>query len=158
MSDRIAVALIEHGIRPAVYLILGTAFVVWLFLAREPLFQWLEGGDTTVKAGSFEFSLRAKASAGEVANELTALQTLHDAQLQLFLVIGKERRPIQYHGEEVNEENLRKLKEAGLLLDYQRTEQGFRWKVSEKAHRLHDIIFGQVVKSIKRTPERITSQ
>jgi hypothetical protein len=93
-----------------------------------------------------------------VANELTALQTLHDAQLQLFLVIGKERRPIQYHGEEVNEENLRKLKEAGLLLDYQRTEQGFRWKVSEKAHRLHDIIFGQVVKSIKRTPERITSQ
>jgi hypothetical protein len=78
---------------------------------------------------------------------------LDDAQLQLFLVIGKERKPIQYHGEEVNEQNLRKLKEAGLLLDYRKAEKGgFRWDVSEKGHRLHDIIFAQVVKSIKRTP------
>lgn len=153
MSEKIAVAWIEHGIRPVVYLILGLGFIVWLFCVREPLFQVLGAGETTVKAGSFEFSLRATANAGNLAHELTALQTLDDAQLQLFLVIGKERKPIQYHGEEVNEQNLRKLKEAGLLLDYRKAEKGgFRWDVSEKGHRLHDIIFAQVVKSIKRTP------
>jgi hypothetical protein len=153
MSEKITVALIEHGIRPVVYLLLGLAFVFWLFSVKEPLFQVLKSSETHFKAGSFEVSLRAMANAGHLADELTALQTLNDAQLQLFLVMTKWRRPIGYHGEEVNEENLRKLKELGLLLDYRKDDKGeFHWEVSEKAHRLNDIIFSQVVKSIKRTP------
>ena len=153
MSEKITVALIEHGIRPVVYLLLGLAFVFWLFSVKEPLFQVLGTSETHIKAGSFEVSLRAMANAGHLADELTALRTLNDAQLQLFLVMTKWRRPIGYHGEEVNEENLRKLKELGLLLGYRKDDKGeFHWEVSEKAHRLNDIIFSQVVKSIKRTP------
>jgi hypothetical protein len=153
MSEKITVALIEHAIRPVVYLLLGLAFVLWLFSVREPLFQVLGTSETHFKAGSFEVSLRAMANAGHLGDELTALRTLNDAQLQMFLVMTKWRRPIGYHGQEVNEENLRKLKELGLLLDYRKDDKGeFHWEVSEKAHRLNDIIFGQVVKSIKRTP------
>ena len=153
MSEKIAVASIEHGSRPAVYLILGLGLIIWLFSVREPLFQILVAGETTLKVGDFELSLRATANKTGLADELTSLQSLDSAQLQLFLVIGKESRPIQYHGEEVNEENLLKLKEAGLIVDYRKNEKGgFQWVVSQKAHRLHDIIFNQVTKSIKRTP------
>ncbi|WP_145927122.1 hypothetical protein [Jeongeupia sp. USM3] len=152
MSEKIVVALIEHAIRPVVYLVLGAAFISWLFYVKEPLLDVVGSGDTTVRAGSFEVSLRAKASAGDLSDELAALQMLNDTQLQLFLVIGKERGPIQYHGEEVSEENLNRLKEVGLLDDIRRTEQGaFQWSASEKANRLHDVIFRQVIRSIKRT-------
>ncbi|WP_432719623.1 hypothetical protein R0381_000238 [Jeongeupia wiesaeckerbachi] len=153
MSEKIAVALIEHAIRPIVYLLLGAAFIVWLFYVRGPLLDILGRGDTTVRGPGFEVSLRMQAKEGDLSDELAALQTLNDTQLQLFLVIARQRGPIQYNGEEVTEENLNRLKDAGLIVDVRRTDQGaFQWSVSEKGYRLHNIIFRQVIRSIKRTP------
>ena len=150
VSEKITIALIEHASRPAAYLVIGCLFVGWLFAVKDPMFQML-GQTQTLKIGSFEVSLRANATMGGVGDTLTALQNLDDAQLQLFLVTGGAKGNISYLAEEVTDQNLKKLQDAGLLT-YERIAGGsFNWKVTEKGYRLHGIIFKQVVTSIQRT-------
>jgi len=104
-----------------------------------------------LKFGSFEIRLRVSADLSNVKDELKGLAVLNDQQIQLFLVLGRKRGHITYKGEEVTEENLSKLKIVGLLSEVRREEDGdLFWRVSEKGHILHDLIYRQVVAAIGR--------
>src|SRR5712691_5744428 len=80
----VLITLIEHGSRPAAFLLVGLFVVVWLFSVLEPLFNVFRQAET-LKVGSFEVKLRVSAAAANVGHELQALGTLNDEQLQLFL-------------------------------------------------------------------------
>src|SRR6185503_12905145 len=110
----VSLALIEHTSRPLAYLIIA---ILAFFFVREPIFDLLRDAQK-VKVGSFEVELRARVNQANVGDEFRALQSLDDEQLQLFLIVGKERSdkvPVIYEGEEAIEENFSKLRELGLL-------------------------------------------
>ncbi|HEV2913112.1 MAG TPA: hypothetical protein VGX92_07340 [Pyrinomonadaceae bacterium] len=146
----VLLALIEHGSRPAAYIIVGLFVLLFLFKIKDPLFKLLEGAQE-VKVGSFELRLRASADQAGLSKEFSGLETLSDQQVQLFLVVGDKNKPqISYSAEEVTEENLKKLQEMGLLSEVKRQEDGkLFWAVSDKGHNLHQLIFKQVIKSIR---------
>jgi hypothetical protein len=150
VKTAVLLALIEHGSRPVAILLLGLFLIMWLFTARRPLFELLSDAQR-LKVGSFELQLRKSTDAADLRPELRALQGLNDEQLQLFLVIGKERKHITYNGEEVTEENLNRLQKAGLLAEVRKEPQGgFWWRVSDKGFTLHNIIRTLVLDSIRR--------
>jgi hypothetical protein len=150
-KPEVLLALIEYGSRPAAILLIGVFVVLWLFSVREPLFQLL-GQAQELKIGSFEVQLREDAVYANLDTELRALKELSLAQLQLFLVVGRERERITYNGPEVTQENLRALEQAGLLSEVRRTDDGgLEWRVSSKGHELHELIFSQLLFSIRRS-------
>jgi hypothetical protein len=147
----ILLALIEHGSRPAAMALVGLFVILWLFSAKDPLFGLLRQAET-LKFGAFEIELRNIAESANLDKELNALVTLTDEQLQLFLVVGKKRAHIRYEGEELTEENLRKLYEVGLLAEWRNEpDGGYWWRVSEKGNTLHDIIRGLVFSQLRRS-------
>lgn len=140
----VLLALIEHGSRPAAFALIGLFITIWLFSVKGTLQK--------VSLASFEVELHTVSTSANLNKELNALAELNDEQLQLFLVLGKEREYINYNGEEVNEENLGKLYEVGLLKDWQTTsEGGFSWTVSKNGNRLHDILRNLIYSSIRRS-------
>lgn len=149
----ILLALIEHGSRPIAYVILGLFLIIFLFQIKEPFLDLLQNTEE-VKYGSFAMRLRASADLDNLGKELNDLQSFDDAQIQLFLIVGNKNRPhITYRGPEVTEENLNRLKEAGLLSDVRREADGnLSWVVSNKGQDLHELIFKHVVKAIRRNP------
>lgn len=151
-KPEILLALIEHGSRPIATFLIGMALITWLFLVRVPLFNFLEKSKS-LKVGSFEVQLREIVEKANLNPELFTLQELNDQQLQLFLIIGKEREPITYYGEELTEKNLKKLKEVGLLSDVQvkAKQNELGWKVSEKGAKLHNIITNLIITSIRQS-------
>ena len=150
-KTEVVLALIEHGSLPAAILLIGLFLIIWLFTVREPLFDLLRKAET-LKVGSFELGLRENADSANLGPELRALKGLNDAQLQLFLIIGKKRQSISYTGEELTQENLRKLQAVGLLTEVRENPKGsFWWEVSEKGNKLHDIIRTLIFSSIRRT-------
>lgn len=142
-------AIIEHASRPIAYVFLGLFLFVFLLSVREPLSKSLESA-AKVKMGSFEF-IREEADNSDLGKELQVLVALNRQQIILFIIIGKFRAThTTYGGEEVTEENLRVLKNVGLLSDYTKREDGgFDWTVSEKGDELHSIIMRNFVKAIK---------
>lgn len=147
----ILLAFIEYSSRPAATLLIGMTFLVWLFIVRDQLFNFLDKS-TSLKVGSFEMQLRDVVEKANLNPELRTLQELNDQQLQLFLIIGKERESIAYYGEELTEKNLKKLKQVGLLSDYHVKTQGeFRWTVSDKGSKLHNIITSLIINSIRQS-------
>ncbi|MBI4380855.1 MAG: hypothetical protein HY574_06660 [candidate division NC10 bacterium] len=150
-KPEVLLTLIEHGSRPAVILLIGLFLVTWLFTVREPLFDVLRKAQT-LKLGSFEVQLRENADSANLGPQLRALEGLSDEQLQLFLVVGKQRAHITYKGEEVTDKNLKKLQEVGLLAEVRpEPEGGFWWRVSEKGITLHNIIRTLIFSSIRRS-------
>jgi hypothetical protein len=146
----ILMAIIEHGSRPVAYTIIALLTFLFLFSIKGPAFDLMKDAQE-LKIGSFEVRLRADVDLYGLNNELTALQTLNDQQIQLFLVVGKRREHITYIGEEVTQENLDALYKAGLLSEVTKEKNGdFFWYVSEKGHQLHNLIFQQVTKAISR--------
>jgi hypothetical protein len=147
----VLLALIEHGSRPAALLLIGLAIMGWLFAVRKPVFELLTRAQD-VKVGSFEFRLRVDAASANLSAELTRLRELSQEQLQLFLVVGRERAEIQYRGPEATEANLRALEKAGLLSEVRREGDGtLFWRVSQTGHVLHELIFSQLLLSIRRS-------
>jgi hypothetical protein len=150
-GNEVLLAFIQYGSRPVAILFIGLLLIIWLFTVREPLFGLLENAQ--LKYGLFEVKLLKKASSANLSTRLRALENLNEQQLQLFLIIGKKREHISYIGEEVTEENLKKLQEAGLLKQVEKTETGFWWEVSEDGKKLHDIIRSLIISSIRRSAE-----
>jgi hypothetical protein len=145
------VALIQHGSLPVAILVIGVCVVAWLFFMRGPISQLLAGAEA-VKIGSFELRLRADADSANLGAQFRALQQLTQAQLQLFLVFGRERESISYVGPELTEENLLALQRLGLLSEVKREpDNSFSWRVSNEGIRLHNIIFSQLYLSIQRS-------
>ena len=151
-GNEVLIAFIQYGSRSAAIVFIGLLLIIWLFMVREPLFGLL-GNAQMLKLGSFEIKLREKVSSANLSTELRALENLTDQQLQLFLIIGKKREHISYTGEEVTEENLKKLQEVGILKQVKKTETGFWWEVSEDSNKLHDIIRSLIISSIRRGAE-----
>jgi hypothetical protein len=150
-NPEVLLAFIEHANRPAALLLIGLFLVGWLFFAKEPLFNLLRSAEH-FKLGPFELRLVRAAEVANLGNELQALDELSHAQLQLFLIVGKHREHISYYGPEVNEVNLRALERAGLLSEVHRQENGgFFWRVSENGHKLHTLIFRELLRSIRRS-------
>ena len=80
-------------------------------------------------------------------------------QIQLFLVVGRSRLHITYHGPEVTEENLKKLEELGFLSGVKRLEDGgLFWEVTDKGHNLHKLVFEHVTKAIRACPVGISNE
>jgi hypothetical protein len=148
----ILLAFIEHASRPVAFLLVGLFAVGWLFYAKGPLFDLL-GRAERLKIGFFEAQLRERAASADVGRELRALGGLNDHQIDLFLVVGgKERQDIMYNGEEVTEENLRKLQEVGLLAEWGRTPDGrYRWTISKEGNTLHRIVRSLITSSVRRS-------
>lgn len=153
-KPHVLLALIEHASRPTAILLVGAFVVLWLFAVRGPLFQLLERAQL-LRLGSFEVQLRADAAYADLGTELKALNELSLSQLQLFLVVARERENtahITYRGPEVTEENLRALEKIGLLSEVRREEDGgFFWRVSNEGSELHSLIFSQLLVSIRRS-------
>lgn len=150
-KSEITLALIEHASRPAATFIIGMTLIAWLFFVRGQLFNFLNKAET-LKVGSFEVKLRDIAKNVNLDPTLFALKDLNDQQLQLFLIIGKKREQIRYIGEEVTEDNLSKLKNAGLLSSYETLQNGdFKWTISENAVKLHNIITGLIFTSVQQS-------
>jgi hypothetical protein len=145
----VLIALIEHGSRPAAFLLVGLLVVVWLFAVREHFFDVFRNTES-LKFGTFEVKLRASAVAANVGSELQALGTLNDEQLQLFLILGRRRGHISYEGEELTEENLRRLQEIGLIAEMKKLpNEKLWWRVSEQGHKLHEITRNLILSSIR---------
>jgi hypothetical protein len=150
-TPQVLLALIEHGSRPVAILVIGLCIITWLFFARGPLLQLLSETEA-FKFGSFEMRLKKAASSANLGAELQRLQELTHEQLQVFLIVGKKRGHISYFGEELTEENLRALERAGLLAEVrQQPEGGLWWRVSQEGHRLHELIFTQLLFSIRQS-------
>jgi hypothetical protein len=145
----IILAVIEYASRPLATVFVGILVVLWLFFMRGPLFQLLANTER-VKIGSFEIQLREQAHYENLGDELRALKNLTPDQLELFLIVGKEREHISYFGPEVTEPNLRALKDAGLLSEFnkQPNNQWF-WRVSDNGFALQRLIFGLLTAAIK---------
>lgn len=145
----IILAVIEYASRPLAIVFVGFLVVVWLFFMRGPLFQLLANTER-VKIGSFEIQLRDQAHYENLGDQLRALKTLTPEQLELFLIIGKEREHISYSGPEVSEPNLRALKNAGLLSEfYKQPNNQWFWRVSDNGFALQRLIFGLLTAAIK---------
>ena len=147
----IILAVIEYASRPLATVFVGLFIVVWLFFMRGPLFQLLANTES-VKIGSFEIQLREQAHYENLGDQLRALKNLTPEQLELFLIVGKQREHISYFGPEVTEPNLRALKDAGLLSEYhkQPNDEWF-WRVSNNGFALQRLIFGLLTAAIKES-------
>jgi hypothetical protein len=144
-------ALIEHGSRPLVNLLIGLFVIILLFWAKDPLFNLLSRAQE-LKVGSFEIQLRDEAEVANLSLELRTLRKVTPDQLALFLVIGRQREQIVYNGPEVTEENLEALEKASLLSSLERLPDGrFSWQVSEQGNRLYEIISAQLQLAINRS-------
>lgn len=142
---------VEHTSRPVANILIAALILVFGYYTRDFWFKLLERSET-VKVGSFEVKLREVADKANLSSELTTLRELNDEQLQLFLIIGKERSQIGYYGEELSLENLKKLKDVGLLSEFsQQPNDRWNWKVSEKGFRLHKIISTLINSSIRNS-------
>ena len=153
-KPHVLLALIEHGSRPAALVILGLFALIVLCMFSTPISKLLEGAEE-VRFGSFALSLRKSAVRAGLNRELSALESLSDQQIQLFLVVsGNSKAHISYSAEEVTEDNLKKLQEVGLLSEVRMLEnRELFWVVSDKGHKLRQLIFKQVVESIRGSPE-----
>lgn len=150
-KHQLILSAVEHASRPVATVLIAVFLLVFGYCTRERWFSLLEKSET-VKVGSFELKIRQDADKANLSTELRTLSELNDEQLQLFLIIGKERNPIKYYGEELSQENLRKLKEVGLLSEFdQKPNDELGWKVSEKGHRLHKIISSSINSSIRNS-------
>lgn len=149
VSTEVKLALIEHALRPLAIFLVGLLLVVWLWPVRKNV--------ELLKVGPLEAKIREQAEEKNVQKELQALEKLTDEQLQLFLIIGKDRRSelITYSGSEVSEATLQSLKAAGLLNWFEKTvdKNGYRWEASAKGYQLHQIIFNLMVDSIRRSAD-----
>lgn len=156
-KKELILAIIEHGNRSIAILLVAVMVLIAVWILRAPLRSWLSNAQS-VKVGSFEIRLREQARSQQISNELSKLQYLDDAQLQLFLIIGRfrERKSagdfhISYSGEELNKQNLDKLQSLGLVTDVQiapDTNQ-FTWKVTETGTKLHKLLLGNAIQSIR---------
>jgi len=141
-------AVIEHGSRPIAYTLIALFTLLFLFSIKGPLFDIMKEA-RELKIGSFEVRLRTGADLYGLNEELKGLEFLNAQQIQLFLVVGKKRGHITYRGEEVTGENLNALHKIGLLSEVKKKDDGdFTWRVSEKGHILHDLIYEQVINAI----------
>lgn len=101
------IAIIQHGNRSIVILLISIMVAIGVLLARKELAGWLSNAES-VKAFSFEVRLREGAKSKGLDTEFSKLANLNDEQLQLFLVLGKQRISkaagefsISYAGEEL---------------------------------------------------------
>jgi hypothetical protein len=145
----VVLALIEHASRPVATVFIGAFVVLWLFFMRGPLSQLLANAQT-VKMGSFELQLREQAHYEKLGTELRALKNLTPDQLELFLIVGKQREHISYFGPELTEDNLRALENAGLLSEFHKLPNGqWFWTVSDSGFALQRLILGLLTAAIK---------
>jgi hypothetical protein len=150
-TRQLILSAVEHASRPIATVLIAVFLLFFGYCTKDRWFSLLDKSET-VKVGSFEVKLREVADKANLSPELRTLSELNDEQLQLFLIIGKERNPIKYYGEELSLENLRKLKEVGLLSEFdQKPNNELGWKVSEKGHRLHKIISSSINSSIRNS-------
>lgn len=148
-KHEVLLALIEHASRPAALIVLGLLAAVWLFKVRDPVFQLLNKAET-VRYGSFEYRVKSVAASSNLEKQLQSLKDVSFEQLQLFLVIGREREHITYNGPEVTEPNLMALKRIGLLSDVRRiSKDSLYWEVSQEGRNLHELIFLQLLWAIR---------
>ncbi|MBV8773824.1 MAG: hypothetical protein JO166_16075 [Deltaproteobacteria bacterium] len=145
----IILALIEYASRPLATVFVSLLAVLWLFFMRGALFQLLANTES-VKVGSFEIQLREQAHYEDLGDQLRALKNLTPDQLELFLIVGKEREHISYFGPELTEANLQALKSAGLLSEfYKQPNNQWFWRVSDNGFALQRLIFGLLTAAIK---------
>ncbi len=154
----ILLAIIEHGSKPAAYVLIGFLVFIFLFSVREPLFSTLNRAEE-LQFGDFVY--RAASEEG-VSRELKELASLSYDQIQLFIIIGRERPDdnITYLGPESKEENYRKLQEIGLIenilieINQETGKRDLSWRTTVQGDALHDLLMKEVVKAI-REAERV---
>ena len=152
----LALATVQHANRSIAILLIALVVASVVYLARKELTCWLSNAES-VKAGSFEVRLRAGVRANQLGSEFSKLVELNDQQLQLFLILGKQRGStaagpygIAYTGEEITGPNLAKLKDIGLLATVtQKGSNNYDWDVSDKGVRLHKLLLEHIITSIK---------
>lgn len=155
--EDVILALIEHGNRSLLILLIVIVAGIVAFIAKEPLTRWLSSAES-VKLGYFEVQLPRQARSAGVSSELRSLIGLNDQQLQLFLIIGKGRETkaagefdISYSGEEITKENLEQLQSLGLIngVGPGTAPNTFRWGVTDNGKKLHKVLLDNATASIR---------
>jgi hypothetical protein len=102
-KQELLLALIQHGSRPAGWVLISLIVLIAVLWVREPLFRVI-GSAKELRLGNYVY---LKAERAGVSSELKKLATLTTDQIQLFLIIGRSRpgHHITYGGPESNEES-----------------------------------------------------
>lgn len=150
-NREILLALIQHGSRPLVMLLIFVIVALAVFFARCHIYLWLANAES-VKIGSLEVRIREEAQSGELGKEFRSLANLSDEQLELFLIVGRERKSnINYKGQELSEANLRQLQDLGLLQNLTPAANNqFSWEVTDTGQKVHSTLLRLVADSISR--------
>ncbi len=155
-SHDVILAIIEHGNRSIIILVIAFLALITIYCARDPLGAWLSKTGS-LRVASFEWKVREEAARAQVSSELSKLRSLDNGQLQLFLIIGSFREKkaagdfnINYTGEELTKPNLDKLQELGLVSDVGVAPNGnFIWTVTPTGYKLHRVLFENTIEAIK---------
>lgn len=149
-------ALIEHGSRPAAYLLIAVIVLIGVLQFRDPLFDLLDRSQH-LRVGSFEVRLQERVRAFEGDEDLkqafSRLKNLNEDQIALFLVVGAPGRDnYQFSSHEVTPENLQALQSAGLISGYTKNADGsYTWTSTPEAARLYQFVVDELTRSFERT-------
>lgn len=153
-KNEILLALIEHGTKPLAYIVSGMLLFLFFLMIKNPLVDAV-GRANEIQLGGFVY--RGAIDAG-VIRELDALASLTTDQIQLFLIIGR-RRPgsfISYDGPESNAENYERLREVGLIGNFEQYqdpdtgENRLSWRITDDGSTLHTLLMLEIDSAIKR--------
>jgi hypothetical protein len=136
-------ALVQHGIRPAATVIVALLIFIWLSTAGLEL--------SMLKGPGFEARFDREVANKDLRSELESLQTLDRDQLQLFLIVGRDRgtRSIHYTGPEAQIENWEALQRADLLKYNKLEGERVEFTLTPKANLLHKVLFDSLYESIQ---------
>ena len=152
-KQELLLALIQHGSRPAGWVLISLIVLIAVLWVREPLFRVI-GSAKELRLGNYVY---LKAERAGVSSELKKLATLTTDQIQLFLIIGRSRpgHHITYGGPESNEENYSKLKQIDLienLIIKKNPDTGKKdmsWRLTEQGAKLHDLLMREVIRAVQ---------
>jgi hypothetical protein len=137
-------SLVQYASWPAATLLGVVLLLFWL---------WISGAELELlKGAGFEARFNKSVAEQGLSKEVGVLRQLDYDQLQLFLIVGRDRREqrISYSGPEANTANWEALQRAELLTFKKINENTVDFQVTAKANRLHSAIMENLAKSIKK--------
>ena len=136
-------ALVQYGTQPAAVVIVALLVFTWLMTAGTQL--------SVLKGPGFEAKFDRDVEKEELQSELRSLRTLTKDQLQLFLIVGRDRngQKIDYTGPEATDENWEALATAGLLTFRDIGDKRVEFTITRKAYLLHVVLLDNLYRSIQ---------